>query len=523
MKEYSKTVRRIPQFTDESRERMTLTFGTGGVRAVEGLGLDRINDITVGAVTAALAKALDLGNFPERGKGKEILIGWDTRKNSRLYADTVAAVLNEKGFPTRVFPKPIPIPLLSHTLKTGAFRCGVMITASHNPAIYNGVKIYDGGGVQLLPRETSVLEEKMKKLDPFAVSRMKRKEAEERGLYRLAEDALNGNYIAAVGGRRVKDSPLKAVVTPLYGSAAAIPRKVLSRCGHHVFAVKEEETADPLFGGLSAPNPEDPSVFAAAERLGMKVGADLLLATDGDGDRCGCCVWSGKDFVPLSGNDIAALLLAYLCDHEAVPAGGFIVRSVVSGQRAEAVAADHGLKTVITPTGFKYIGDELMRDREGKFFAGYEESGGFLFRGGASDKDGIAAAVLLAEAAAAYKKQGKTFLDVLKELSEKYGAERTLTDRFVFPGAEGDVRRKECESYFALNPFPDGEISRFADTLIFRFPDRTRTALRPSGTEPCLKIYHTAVASKKEEADALLAKTRRRFDDIVSVFRGEKN
>ena len=508
-------------FNHETPERLLLSFGTGGVRGVEGVGLDHINDITVGAVAAALAKAVNLGNFPERGEGKEILIGYDTRKNSRLYADTFAAVLNENLLPTRIFPKPIPVPLLSYALKEGSFRCGVMITASHNPAIYNGVKIYDGSGVQLLPPSTAVIEEMMKRIDPFAVSRMKREKAEGKGVYRVAEDVLCEEYIAAVGERRVEESPLKVVVTPLYGSAAAIPRKILSRCGHIVFGVKEEEVADPLFGGLPAPNPEDPSVFADAKKLGVKVDADLLLATDGDGDRCGCCVRLGRNYMPLSGNDIAALLLSYLCDHEDIPVEGFIVRTIVSGRTAETVAADHGLKTVVTPTGFKYIGDEMMRGREGKFFAGYEESGGFLFRGGAADKDGIATAVLLAEAAAVYKKEGKTLLDVLKELNEKYGAEQTLTERIVFSRAEED-RRRECESYFALNPFPDCDVSRFTDTLIFRFPERMQAALRPSGTEPCLKIYYMVTASDEKTAAVRLKKMKRRFDDIITVFRGEK-
>ena len=511
-----------PPTDHDGSEGLALSFGTGGVRAAEGVGLDHVNDITVGGIAAALAKAVNAGDFPRRGKGKEILIGYDTRKNSRLYAETFAAVLNEKLLSTCVFPEPVPVPLLSYTLKMGTFRCGVMITASHNPAVCNGVKIYDGGGVQLLPGETVIIERIMRKTDPFAVCRMDRKKAEEKGLCRLAGEAPLREYRAAVGARRVADSPLKAVVTPLYGSAAILPREILERCGHSVFGVEGEEIADPSFGGLAAPNPEDPAVFAAAERVGAKVGADLLLATDGDGDRCGCCARSGKRFVPLSGNETAALLVHYLCGHEEIPREGFIVRSVVSGETAEAVAADHGLKTVVTPTGFKYIGDETARDGEGRFFAGYEESGGFLFRGGAADIDGIAAAALLAEAAAVYKKEGKTLIDILRELREKYGAERTLTERFVFPGADGEARRRACEAYFALNPFPDGEIDFFADTLIFRFPGRIRTALRPSGTESCLKVYHRATAPDPDRAGEMLAKTKRRFDDILTVFRGER-
>ncbi len=491
-----------------------ISFGTGGIRRKEGVGPGRINDVTVAWAAAALAETLR--REPEAirsGGGKEVLIFRDTRQNSLRYARLTAAVLKEKRIPAVLLDTPAPVPMLSFALKSGGYRCGVMITASHNPAAYNGMKLYNGLGGQLTPAATAAVERRLKAVSPFDLLKNARERMIKPRFCRADGDRLRRAYLDAVTSLPEDGITLKAAATPLYGAAGTLLREALSRRGHTVFTVPEQERPDPLFGGVAAPNPEDPAVFDLIRPVGEANGADLLLAVDGDGDRCGCFVREGERYTALSGNDIAAVLLHHLCETVPIPDRGYIVRTAVSGGLGEKVAAAYGLRAFVTPTGFKYIGEALADDDNGVFFAGYEESGGFLWGSHAADKDGIAAAVLLCAAAARQKRAGKTLLSDLRELRTACGEETARTERFAFPGLSGRRRMEACLSYFKTNPFPDGDLSVRGDTLTFRFPGERKAALRPSGTEPYLKLYCFAAAPGGAET------LPNRFRPVIESFR----
>lgn len=477
------------------------SFGTGGIRKAEGIGPNRINAVTIGWAAAALAITLKETYDADTLK-KGVMIGFDTRKNSRAYAEKTALTLNGYNIPAIIFEDPIPVPLLSFVLKRDHYPCGVMITASHNPEKYNGFKVYNQTGGQLVPAEAEAIQARFYRINPFEINRLSKTEAKEKGLLYYTGKAEESAYLSAITGNRFTDSALNIVATPLHGAAYKLLPAALKRCGHTVTTVAAQEQADGTFPTVTAPNPEDPAVFRLAQEEGCRRQADLLIATDGDGDRCGCCVKQGNGYQPLSGNEIAAILLCYLLEREKnrLPRNSYTVRTAVSGSLGETIAAAYGLKTLTTPTGFKYIGEKLSNTENGIFFAGYEESGGFLYGNHAADKDGIATAVLLAEAAAVCKKQGKNLLDVLGEIHAQYGREYTQTRRFAFPGRDGATRKEACLRWFKEHPQTDVTTEIRDNTLFFCLGNGIKTALRPSGTEPELKLYRMIQASDEREA-----------------------
>lgn len=467
-------------------------FGTGGIRQKEGIGPNRINPITIRWAAAAVANTL-----PPKSK---VFIGYDTRKNSRAYALETALTLNAFQITTVLTEEPIPVPLLSFVLNRGGYHCGIMITASHNGAEYNGFKVYNAKGGQLIPTETHEQEKEIARIDPFSVRPLSIKEAEAKKLLLYSGKAEAQAYLSATAPSKIKPSGLNIAATPLHGAGYQILPKALQRGGHNLHIVEEQAEPNGKFPTVEAPNPEDPHVFDLAVTLGHKTNADLLLATDGDGDRCGGCVKKGRSYIPLCGNDTAAILMYYLIRREKnrLPQNGFIVRTAVSGTIAATIAEEAGLKTFLTPTGFKYIGALANDPAQGTFFAGYEESGGFLFGHHAADKDGIQTAVLLAEAAAFYKKSGKTLLDILEHIHNTYGREYTSTMRISFSTPED---QKSCMEFFQAYRDPHISTEIRGNTVFFDFGNHIKTALRPSGTEPYLKMYRIIQANNLKEAE----------------------
>lgn len=481
------------------------SFGTGGIRKPEGIGPNRINTITIRWATAALAASLPKNSF-----GK-ILIGYDTRHNSQKYAEDTALTLNGFGIDAVLFETPVPVPLLSFSLRNGNYLGGIMITASHNGPKDNGFKVYDARGGQLMPTEATILEHHIKEIDPFAIRPISKEEAIQRGLLCFTGKAEKAAYLSALTRYRLINSELSVVATPLHGSGYELLPMALKRSGHDTVIVAEQTTPDGDFPTIAAPNPEDDTVFDFAKIHGDLCKADLLLATDGDADRCGCCVRQYNEYIVLCGNEIAAVLIYYLTDRERnrLPQDGYVVRTSVSGTIAASIAKDAGLKIRITPTGFKHIGALINDDTNGTFFAGYEESGGFLCGTHTADKDGIATAVLLSEAAAHYKQQGKTLVDILEEIGKKFGREYTSTERFTFEGKNAEKRKQACLQYFRVTDFPNIKKTLWGNTIFFDFGMGIKTALRPSGTEPCLKLYRIIQAKNPRDA----ARKNKRIDE----------
>lgn len=491
------------------------SFGTGGFRKPEGIGPNRINVITIRWTAAALAECL----IRKSAEGT-VLIGYDTRRNSAAYAEETALTLNRYGIITALFHEPIPVPLLSFTLRQGSYLAGVMITASHNSPKDNGFKVYNSEGSQLIPAETTALEQRLHAINPFSIRPKPKEESIQQGRFRILGQKEKTAYLRAVAPLHTVHSTLHVVATPLHGAAFQLLPEALKRSGHKVTVVDEQMTTDGKFSTVAAPNPEDPAVFRQAKRIGRRCHGDLLLATDGDGDRCGCCVKQDNTYVPLSGNDTATILMDYLIHHkkESIPDNSYVVRTAVSGTLGTTIAETAGIKTRLVPTGFKHIGALLTDKSNGTFFAGYEESGGFLYGNHTADKDGIATTVLLAEAAAYYKAQGKTLLDKLEEIYSDYGREYTATLRFFFPGSDGAFQKEACMQYF-YHHVPTGcKRNICGDTVFFDFGDNQKAALRPSGTEPCLKLYCIVKAENADIAAEKKATIQERLIPIIHRF-----
>ena len=471
----------------------TLSFGTGGIRDIMGEGEDRINSATIRRAAAATAKYLLEIDAP-----KTVFLGYDTRHNSAAYAMEAARTFNACGFTTYLTPEAIPVPLVSFVTRREKI-WGIMITASHNPKEYNGFKVYTPAGGQLLPAEAAAIEACFPRED---LSVPPREEAEKRCLFRLGGKSEEAAYLTAVTQSRPAH-PLTVAATPLHGAAWKLLPDALGRCGHNVIIPEPQGRPDGDFPTVAAPNPEDPAVFDLAKT----VKADLLLATDGDGDRCGCCVRHRGAYHHLSGNDTAAILLFYLTrmKYPSPPKNGYIACSNVSGNLGAAIARDAGIEVRTVPTGFKFIG-ELIRKGEGTFFAGYEESGGFLHGDHAADKDGIATAVLLAEAASRYKTENRTLIDVLEEIRSAYGREYTFTRKHPLPQSGMDL------SALVL---PDFQKEIKGNTIFFTSGKGIKIALRPSGTEPCLKSYHIFFAADDDEAAVIEADLEERIKPLL--------
>lgn len=510
----------------EDRFYCDLAFGTGGIRGETGAGTNRVNRYTIRKAAAGTALYLKT-TFQSTELKKGVLIAYDTRCNSAAFALETARTFCTFDIPVYLFAAPAPVPLLSFTLRKENHLCGVMITASHNPPHYNGLKLYNADGGQLVPTEAEKIAPYIRETDPFSISPLPVAGATARGLLHFTGKAENAAYLNAITSRKVKNSPLTVVATPLHGAAKYLLKAALTKAGHRVFSVPAQEICDGVFATVAVPNPEDTAVFAMAETVGYENNADLLYATDPDGDRCGVSVFHKGKYVPLSGNEVGALLISYLLERNKnnLPADGYIVKTAVTGNLGEKIAAEYGVATITTPTGFKYIGEALLNKKNGTFLAGYEESGGFLAGDHCADKDGILTAVLLAEAASSLKRQNLTLIDALQKLYQTFGYEYSETETFFFPGKDGARDKSTCLYCIEANMASCGadKVEKIAgDTLIFYFGEEIRTALRPSGTEPKLKLYYTVNVKNEVEAKAKLEKIKIIFHPLINEFLPEK-
>ena len=474
-------------------------FGTGGAR---GLAENEINGEMIAQITAAAVTVW------QKDCKLPLLIGYDTRRDSRYYGQKAALAAINRGTDAVLFATAIPTPLLSFGLRQGHYCGGVMITASHNPKEYNGIKLYNAAGGQLTPEETEPV--------TALLRQGKLPESKKRGVLFATGKAEKAAYLNAICRYRVKET-LKIVATPLHGSGKELLAAALTKAGHQVIPVPCQEICDGRFATVTAPNPEDSAVFRYGRAIAAATAADLVIALDGDGDRCGCLCRCHREYLPLNGNEIAAFLLSYLLqrDRDKLPAKGYIARTAVSGSTAEKIAAAYGIAVKITPTGFKFIGKELITPRNGTFLGGFEESYGFLWGSHAADKDGIATAVLLAEATAFYKKQGKTPHTVLSELYDRYGKELTATDRIELPQTAATAFLRDFTAAFPKHCHED------CNTLFYEPEKGIKIALRPSGTEPKLKFYYLLTGEdstvKLQQAKAFMKKA---LNDFYSANSG---
>ena len=513
-----------------------LEFGTAGLRGVLGAGTNRMNTYTVCQATQGLADYLN-----SKGKQASVAIGYDSRINSDVFSKQCAQVLAANGIKTYIFPRLMPTPLLSYAVMRLKCDSGIVVTASHNPSKYNGYKCYDPAGYQMTEEAALETYSYIQKVDLFNdVKKIGFEEAVKKGLIEYISDELVEEFYALVMQRPInpeiiRESDLKIIYTPLNGTGNIPVRTVLDRAGFkNVKIVKEQEMPDGKFPTCPYPNPEIRQVFECGLEMTKEEKADLLLATDPDCDRVGIAVLTGEEYVLLSGNDVGVLLAEYMLSQRkakgTLPENSLMTKSFVSTPLINLVAAKYGCKVVDVLTGFKYVGEFIANlektGDEHRFIMGFEESYGYLIGTHARDKDAVAASLMICEMAAYYKSIGKTLVDVLNDIYAEFGIYVNSLYNFAFEGASGMVKMAEIMSETRKNPpkelaglkvlkVHDFEASTITDTesgeiseielpksnvLAYSLPDGNFAIVRPSGTEPKIKVYITGCGKTKESA-----------------------
>ncbi|MFD0617351.1 phospho-sugar mutase [Paenibacillus sp. GCM10027629] len=522
----------------EERFYKELEFGTGGLRGIMGAGTNRMNKYTIGRATQGFASFI-LGQQAGASEQPSVVIAYDSRNYSPEFALETALVLAGNGIVAKVFKSLRPTPQLSYAVRAQRATGGIVITASHNPPEYNGYKVYNREGGQLVPHEAEQVIAEIGRVPSFAAIRsISREEAEAKGLLVWLGDAEDQDYIqtvaaesrnrALIAGEGGLGENFRIVYTPLHGSGNMPVRRVLEEIGfQHIHVVAEQEQPDGNFSTVKSPNPEEREAFTLAMKLAEEVDADIIVGTDPDADRMGAVVKNADgEYVVLSGNQSGAIMVNYLLSQlqaaGQLPANGAVVKTIVTSEMGAAIARHYGATVMNTLTGFKYIGEKMSEfEQSGNYtyLFGYEESYGYLAGNYARDKDAVIAAMLICEAAAYYKSQGKTLYDVLHELYESFGyfmeklESRTLkgidgvaqiqaimtTWREQAPKSIAGVNINECIDYSAgVDGLPPENVLKFI------LEDGSWFCLRPSGTEPKIKIYFAVQDESYSESEAAL-------------------
>ena len=534
-----------------------LEFGTGGMRGLVGPGTNRMNIYTIRKANVGFANYL-LKNVKD-AKERGVAIAYDCRYFSPEFAMESAKVMASHGIKAYVFESLRPTPELSFAVRHLKAAGGIVVTASHNPPEYNGYKIYDETGCQLIPSDADKVIELVNSVkDVFEVEVKSEAELIKAGLIEIIGSEIDDLYIERVKALEInKDclkKDLKIVFTPLHGTANNPVRRVLTECGYEQLRVVEEQCIpDPNFKTVKSPNPEEPSAFEMAIELGKKVDADILIATDPDADRVGVAVKDAKgEYSLLTGNQTGAILIHYILSQQkaqkTLPAKGKVFNTIVTSEMGATIARAYGLEVMSTLTGFKFIGEQarLMEGTDYQFVFGYEESYGYLIGDFVRDKDSIQSVLMCAEAAAYFKEQGKTLYEVLMELYETYGFYREALVNITLKGKEGADKIHAILAEFreftpiavadkAVVAVEDYQESLRTDlingttsaielpksnVLKFKLEDGSWFVLRPSGTEPKAKVYIGVIADQLAQADEQVTKIKQdvlaRVNEIIA-------
>ncbi len=546
----------------EDRFYTELDFGTAGLRGVIGMGTNRMNDYVVRRASAGLAACL---LKIEGAKEKGVAVAYDSRRCSERFAEIAARTLAAYGVKVFLYSTLHSVPQLSFTVRHLGCAAGVVITASHNPPEYNGYKVYWSHGGQIGPARAKEILESIKSFGYFGTELMALDEAKQKGLITLIGAEVDEVYYQKTMSVMINPDIVRAqaeksgeaiVYSPLHGSGLVPVTTILERIGiKNLHVVKEQEQPNGDFPTVKAPNPEDPNAFRLAMELGKKVNAGMLFATDPDADRLGVAVREANgEYRVLSGNQIGCILIYYilseLSEQGRLPPDGFVVKSVVSSSLADAICADFGVDMRHVLTGFRFIAEQIDFAEHysgGKFIFGFEESYGFLAGGFAHDKDAVLAAMLVCEAATVYASRGKGLIDILNEIYEKYGYFLEKTKSYTLKGKEGLERIAGAMDSLRSDPpetIGDGinvliredystgvrvncgcglntkiDLPR-SNMLRYLLPHDEWLIVRPSGTEPKLKVYMSAFAHGEKAASERLARLEAGVDRLMGELLG---
>ncbi|MBQ8292206.1 MAG: phospho-sugar mutase [Bacilli bacterium] len=521
-----------------------LEFGTGGLRGVLGVGTNRMNIYTIQKATYGFYLYLRerFENLNEQG----MVISYDCRNYSYEFACRAASVLASNGVKVYLFSSLRPTPELSFAVRELKCAGGIMITASHNPPEYNGYKVYDEDGCQLIPCLADIVINKIEGIeDIFGIEVKDFEELKAAGKIVFIDKDVDDKYlemVKTVPVQQVKKDNIKIVFTPLHGTASVHLADLLKESGYNVVTVKEQMIPDPYFSTLKSPNPEESSAFEYAIKLGVEENADILIATDPDADRMGIAAKNDLgEYVLLTGNQTGAILLNYLAKYKAHGPKVNVYNTIVTSNISKAICEKFGLKLVQTLTGFKFIGEQakLIENTDEEFFFGYEESYGYVIKDFVRDKDSLQATLLLAEVASFYKEQGKTLVQVLNDIYEEFGFYQEGVLNIYLRGQEGSARIKRIMNHFQgleINEIAGKKVVRVEDydlgvakengnvekltlpkSLVVKyiFDDGGWFVLRPSGTEPKLKVYISIVCKTKAESLALVDTLKKEVSKII--------
>ena len=522
----------------KSRFGSDLQFGTAGMRGIMGAGSNRLNRYTVRRAAQGMAAWLSGTDLPQKAA-----IGYDSRHNSQLFAEVCAVAFAEKGIHTYLYDRLAPTPMLSYAVRELGCGCGIVISASHNAGAYNGVKCYGPDGCQMTDEPAAVVTAKISEI-PFFVPEQKTFDVfmSEGLISYIGQDLWESYYqtvlAEAVDPDMIRSAGLDIVYTPLCGTGNEPVREILGRLGVNITVVGCQEKPDGDFKTCEYPNPETDAALSESYKVADNAPCDVILGTDPDADRVAIAVPHDGGYQKLSGNELGCLLLDYILKARAaqnnIPDGAITVRSIVSSPLADQVAMDYGVRMKAVLTGFKYIGGEILeleeKGEENKFIFGFEESCGYLKGTYARDKDAVVASMLVCEMAASLKKQGKTIIDALNDLYARYGYYLAYVQSIELTGA--DAMEKAAKMMSDLRDSVPATIGGVAVTGVRDYRDsidkdlvtgKTTTInlpksnvlefllgangsviARPSGTEPKVKFYYTAVAEDKASAKALL-------------------
>lgn len=518
----------------EDRFYKDLEFGTGGLRGIMGAGANRMNKYTVGKATKGLCEYLKNEFAGERS----VVIAYDSRNNSKAFAECAAEVLCYNGIKTFLFEEIMPTPVLSFSVRYLNCNAGIVITASHNPKEYNGYKVYDKYGCQLVPQYADKVISYINNVkDIKSVKHMNLNMALSNGYLTYIGDEVLNSYISEVEKMAVykEASDLKIVYTPLHGTGNIPVRKVLSDMSFDVSVVKEQAVADGNFTTVRSPNPEEKDALNMALEQAKRANADLVIGTDPDCDRVGVGVLHNGEYTLLTGNQTGALLVDFYLKFkkQSLNPKTTLVKTIVTNDLGAEIARKNGLNVVETLTGFKYIGDQITKYEktgENEFLIGYEESYGYLVGTYARDKDAVIASMLICEMAAYYKKNKMTLVDALNVLYSEYGFYLDALDSFVLKGKDGASRIKNIMSYFRANKatvFPNitdvkdystgiGDLPK-SNVLKFFLKGGSWIAVRPSGTEPKLKMYYSVRGIDSSTCERSLQDIRTIINGIMGM------
>ena len=515
-----------------------LQFGTAGMRGIMGAGSNRLNKYTVRRAAQGMAAWLSSTDLPQKAA-----IGYDSRHNSQLFAEVCAVAFAEKGIHTYLYDRLAPTPMLSFAVRELGCGCGIVISASHNAGAYNGVKCYGPDGCQMTDEPAAIVTEQIGKI-PYFIPEEKSFDAfmSEGMITYIGQDMWEKYYqtvlAEAVDPEMIRSAGLDIVYTPLCGTGNEPVREILGRLGVNITVVDCQEKPDGDFKTCEYPNPETDAALNESYKVADNAPCDVILGTDPDADRVAIAVPCEGGYQKLSGNELGCLLMDYVlkarsAQHD-IPEGAIVVRSIVSSPLADRIAAKYGVTMKAVLTGFKYIGGEILeleqKGEQNKFIFGFEESCGYLKGTYARDKDAVVASMLVCEMAASLKKQGKTILDALKELYAEYGYYLAYVQSIELTGADAmekaakmmaDLREsvpatiggakvtgvRDYRTSIAKDLVTGAESKILlpkSNVLEFLLGEEGSVIARPSGTEPKVKFYYTAVAQDEVAAKALL-------------------